>query len=139
MGRDAVAVSDRVAVDAGALLRGAAVGFVAAAVAILSWQLCDAVFDLGDSSLVFAFYLVVLAGWVAAGVVAGRRAVHAPYTHGVLAAVVSFVPIALVGLVLAAARGDEVPVVEMAFNLLVAGSAGVLGGLLAASAMMRSS
>lgn len=124
--------------EAPALVRGAGVGFVAAAVAILLWQLCDAAFDLGDdSSVVFLFYVVVLMGWVAAGFVAGRRAPDAPYTHGVLAAVASFVPIALVGIVLALARSEDVPAVEMVFNLLVAGSAGVVGGLVAGSTMMR--
>jgi hypothetical protein len=49
----------------------------------------------------------------------------------VLASVVSFVPIAIVGLVVAAARGDDIPAIEMVFNLLVAGSAGILGGLVA--------
>lgn len=127
-----------VTVHAPALVRGAAVGFVIAAASILLWQLCDAVFDLGeDSSVVFAFYLVVLAGWVTAGFVAGRRAPDAPYTHGVLAAVASFLPIAVAGVVLALARSEDVPAVEMVFNLLVAGSAGVVGGLVAGSTMMR--
>lgn len=123
----------RVHVDRRAALAGALVGFVVAAVSILLWQLCDALFDLGDSSLVFVFYLVVLVGWVAAGYVAGRRAPDAPYSHGVLASVLSFVPIAVVGLVVAAARGDDIPAIEMVFNLLVAGSAGILGGLIAGS------
>ncbi len=118
-------------VERRAVLTGAAVGFAVAAAMILLWQLCDAVFDLGDSSLVFVFYVVVLAGWVAAGVVAGRRAPAAPYTHGVLAAVASFLPLAVIGVVLALAKGDELPAVEMGFNLLVAGSAGILGGVVA--------
>jgi putative membrane protein (TIGR04086 family) len=121
----------RVHVERRAVLAGALAGFVVAAASILLWQLCDAVFDLGDSSLVFAFYVVVLVGWIAAGYVAGRRSPDAPYSHGVLASVVSFAPIAVVGLVIAAARGDDIPAVEMTFNLLVAGSAGILGGLLA--------
>jgi putative membrane protein (TIGR04086 family) len=125
-----VAVAD-VRVDRRAVLAGALVGFVVAAASILLWQLCDAVFDLGDSSLVFAFYVVVLVGWVASGFVAGRRSPDAPYSHAVLASVVSFVPIAAVGLVVAAARGDDIPAIEMVFNLLVAGSAGILGGLVA--------
>jgi putative membrane protein (TIGR04086 family) len=125
-----VAVAD-VRVDRRAVLAGALVGFVVAAASILLWQLCDAVFDLGDSSLVFVFYAVVLAGWIAAGYVAGRRSPDAPYSHAVLASVVSFVPIAAVGLVVAAARGDDIPAIEMVFNLLVAGSAGILGGLVA--------
>jgi putative membrane protein (TIGR04086 family) len=125
-----VAVAD-VRVDRRAVLAGALVGFVVAAASILLWQLCDAVFVLGDSSLVFVFYAVVLAGWIAAGYVAGRRSPDAPYSHAVLASVVSFVPIAAVGLVVAAARGDDIPAIEMVFNLLVAGSAGILGGLVA--------
>lgn len=126
-----------VALDRRALLTGAAVGFAAAGASILVWQLCDAAFDLGDSSIVFLFYAVVLAGWIAAGYVAGRRAPDAPYTHGVLAAVASFVPIAVVGLVVALAKGEDIPGVEMVFNLLVAASAGVLGGLVAGSGMIR--
>lgn len=122
-----------VQVDRRAAGAGALVGFVVAAVSILLWQLCDAVFDLGDSSLVFLFYVVVLLGWIAAGYVAGRRSPDAPYSHGVLASVLSFVPIAVVGLVVAAARGDDIPAIEMVFNLLVAGSAGILGGLVAGS------
>jgi putative membrane protein (TIGR04086 family) len=120
-----------VRLDRRSVLVGALVGFVVAAASILLWQLCDAVFDLGDSSLVFVFYVVVLAGWIASGYVAGRRSPDAPYSHGVLAAVLSFVPIAVVGLVVAAARSDDIPAIEMVFNLLVAGSAGILGGLVA--------
>ena len=121
----------RLQVDRRAVTAGALVGFVVAAASILLWQLCDAVFDLGDSSLVFLFYAVVLVGWIAAGYLAGRRSPDAPYSHGVLASVLSFAPIAVVGLVVAAARGDDIPAVEMVFNLLVAGSAGILGALVA--------
>jgi putative membrane protein (TIGR04086 family) len=120
-----------VRIERRAVFAGALVGFVVAAAAILLWQLCDAVFDLGDSSIVFLFYVVVLVGWVASGYVAGRRSPDAPYSHGVLASVLSFVPIAVVGIVVAAARGDDIPAIEMVFNLLVAGSAGILGGLVA--------
>lgn len=114
-----------------AVLRGAAVGFAVAAGVILLWNLIDALADLGDSSLVFVFYLVVIGGWVLGGRVAGRRAPDAPYTHGALAGLVSALAIAVVVVAAALARGHDVPAAAMVFHVIVATSAGIVGSLFA--------
>ncbi len=114
-----------------AVLRGAAAGFAVAALVILLWNLVDAVADLGDSSLIFVFYLVVLAGWVVGGRVAARGAPGAPYTHGALAGLVSALAIAVVVVIAAVARGQDVPAAAMVFHVIVATSAGIVGSLLA--------
>ena len=118
-------------IDRRAVGAGAAVGLAVAAVMILLWQVIDALADVEDSALVFPFYVVVVAGWFAAGVVAGRRAPDAPYSNGAVAALAAVVPVAVVGIVIAVVRSDEVPAMEMVFNAMVATCAGIGGGLLA--------
>jgi putative membrane protein (TIGR04086 family) len=117
-------------VDRGAVVAGALAGLALAVPAIVTFQVIEATADLDeDSNLVFPFFLVVVAGWVVAGAVAGRRRPDTPLTHGALAAAAGYGVVLVVGLVLALARGDELPVVEFVFNTLVAASAGVLGGI----------
>ena len=124
-------------IDRRAVGAGAVVGLVVAGVMIVLWQLVDAMADVEDSSLVFLFYVVVVAGWVAAGVVAGRRSPDAPYSNGAVAALVAVVPLAVIGIVVALVRSEDVPVVEMVFNAMVATCAGIGGGLLAGRSTIR--
>ena len=124
-------------IDRRAVGAGAVVGVVVAGVMILLWQVVDALADVEDSPVVFLFYLVVVAGWVAAGVVAGRRSPDAPYSNGAVAALVAVVPVAVIGIVIALVRSDDVPVVEMVFNAMVATCAGIGGGLLAGRSTIR--
>lgn len=83
------------------------------------------------SSLVVVLYLVLLAGLVAGGRRAGRRRPDAPLTHGALAALVTTGSLLVAVVVVRQAGGEPAPnLVAVVFNLLMSGSAGILGGLL---------
>lgn len=83
------------------------------------------------SSLVVVLYLVLLAGLVAGGRRAGRRRPDAPLTHGALAALVTTGALLATIVVVRRVAGESAPnLVAVVFNLLMAASAGILGGLL---------
>ena len=83
------------------------------------------------SSLVVVLYLVLLAGLVAGGRRAGRRRPDAPLTHGALAALATTGALLLAIVVVRRVAGESAPnLVAVVFNLLMAASAGILGGLL---------
>jgi len=124
-------VAVRPRVDRNAILYGAAVGFAIALVTLLIWEAITAAFDIDSAALDFLSFAVVVGGWVTAGWVAGRREPEAPYTHALLAALLSFVPIALFGIVFSVARGNAVRAVEMVFNAIVAACGGLAGGVIA--------
>ncbi|MCA1657039.1 MAG: hypothetical protein LC713_04925 [Actinobacteria bacterium] len=116
---------DRAAVAVGALFAA-----VVAVAAIVGAQAVKALTG-ADASL--PLYFVLLAGFVIGGTAAGRRQPQAPLTHGALAAIVGYLAV-LVGIVvirLALGRGMPDPV-SFVFNGLMAASAGILGGYLAA-------
>jgi len=83
------------------------------------------------SSLVVVLYLVLLAGLVAGGRVAGRRRPDAPLTHGALAALAATATLLAAIVLVRRVAGESAPnVVAVMFNLLMSASAGILGGLL---------
>ena len=123
--------------DRTSILTGAAVGLVIAVVTLLVWEAITAAFDVDSAVLDFASFAVVVAGWVMAGWVAGRRELTAPYTHAVLAALVAFLPVALFGIIFSIARGNDVRVPEMVFNAIVAACGGLIGGVVAERSIAR--
>ena len=54
-----------------------------------------------------------------------------------MAALVAFVPVALFGIIFSIARGNDVRVVEMVFNAIVAACGGLIGGVVAERSAAR--
>ncbi|MGH9185825.1 MAG: TIGR04086 family membrane protein [Acidimicrobiales bacterium] len=78
-----------------------------------------------------ALSAIILAGFVAGGFVAGSKRPDTPSLHGALAAVSAFLVVQLLGVVLIAARGDDLRPVAYGFNAFVAAACGTVGGLIA--------
>ena len=111
-----------------AVLAGAIVGLVVAVPTIvLSW--------LADvdprSNAAFVPFLVYLAGLVAGGWRAGRLKRDAPLSNGGVAALVAYAVLAVAASVIDVVSDRSLDVVGLTFNAFVAGSAGILGGLIA--------
>jgi peptidoglycan/LPS O-acetylase OafA/YrhL len=119
-------------VDRQAVAVGAGIGLAAGVLAIAAFQLFQVFVDVGDdSSWPLLFVPLLLLGWIFGGWVAARREPRAPYTAAILAALGSFLVIAVVASTIRVADGkgfDPFPLLTFAF---VATTAGVLGGLLA--------
>lgn len=113
---------------------GAAVGVAVTLPALVAFQLAD---PGEDSNLTFVFFAAVFAAWAAAGAVAARRRADAPFAHGLAAALVAWAVFAAVRLAVLAVRGPDpesdtpTTIVYVAFNGLVAATAGILGATLA--------
>jgi hypothetical protein len=125
-------------IDRAAVTAGAITSLTVGVLVIIAYQGVDAAVDPGkDSMLPILFSLVIVAGWVAGGVVAARRDHNAPLTSGALAALLSLVAIAFVGSVIRLASGESVAWKEIALFAIVAGTAGVLGAVVASLTTRR--
>lgn len=92
------------------------------------------------SNLVFALYLVLVAGMVAGGWVAARRGLRrAPVAHAVLAALAAYALVGGGGALLRLVAGRDIQPLALAFNGLVALAAGIAGGLLESADGLRRS
>lgn len=119
--------------DRRSIVRGAAVGVAVILPVLVAFQLLE---PGEDSNLTFVFFGLMFAGWTAAGAVAAREQPGTPFSHGVLAALAAFAVFAAVRLAVLAVRGPTetdtaTAVVYVAFNGLVAATAGILGAALA--------
>ena len=85
----------------------------------------------GGSNWVFVFYAVGLAGLAAGAWRAASRRPDAALAHGLLAALVAYGLLAAVAVVLRIVLDRGLDVVAIAFNALMAGSAGILGTMIA--------
>jgi hypothetical protein len=85
----------------------------------------------GDSNWVFAFYGLALGGLAAGGRLAAARRPDAALTHGLLAALLAYVAVVVAAVVLRLVLDRGLDVVALAFNALMAGSAGILGTMVA--------
>jgi len=116
---------DRRAIAAGAVL--------AAAVAGPAIALAQAVRSFTDTDANVALYLVLLGGLVAGGRAAALRQPRSPLTHGALAAECAYLALLAVVTAVRLALGKELAdPVSFVFNGLMAASAGISGGYLAA-------
>lgn len=112
---------------------GTAVGVAVTLPVLVAFRLAD---PGEDSNLTFVFFAAVFAAWAAAGAVAARRRPDAPFAHGLAAALAAWAVFAAVRLVVLAARGPDpesdtpTTIVYVAFNGLVAATAGILGATL---------
>ena len=113
-------------VDRSSVLAGARLGMIVAVPAIILGQVIG-------GSAVIPLYFVILGGLCAGGRLAALRQPLAPLTHGALAAIAAYVAL-VVGIVLIQlALGREMAdPVSLVFNGLMAASAGMFGGYLAA-------
>jgi hypothetical protein len=114
--------------DGRAVAAGAIVGLVVAVPTIVLSSVADV--D-PRSNAVFLPFLVYLAGLVAGGWRAGRRQPDAPLSNGGVAALAAYAVLAVAASVIRVVSDRSLDVVSLAFNALLAGSAGILGGLIA--------
>lgn len=114
--------------DGRAVVAGAVVALVVAVPTIVISSLADV--D-PRSNAVFIPFLVYLAGLVAGGWRAGRLRPEAPLSNGCVAAIAAYAVLAVVVSVIRVASDRSLDVVSLAFNGFLAGSAGILGGLIA--------
>ena len=121
--------------DGRAVVGGAIVGLAVAVPTIVVASVVDA--D-ADSNVVFLPFLIYLAGLVAGGWRAGRLRPDAPLSNGGVAAIATYAVLAVVASVIRVASDRSLDVVSLAFNAFLAGSAGILGGLIATRHRSRS-
>ena len=111
---------------------GAALALAVLAVVMVAVQVVDSSIGLErDSNLVFVFYALALGGDAAGGWLAASRRPDAALAHGLLAALAAYAVVAVfgAGLRLTVDKGPDP--VALAFNALMAASAGILGTLVA--------
>lgn len=114
-------------VDRGAVLAGARLAVFVAVPAIVLGE------ALGSAGAAIPLYLVVLGGLCAGGRLAALRQPESPLTHGALAAIAAYVTLVVAIILIQLALGREVAdPVALVFNGLMAASAGMFGGYLAA-------
>ena len=120
------------AMDWTAVRSGAALALAVALATLGAVELIDTFIGLRPgSNWVFAFYVLILAGLVAGGRHAARQRASAPVAHGLAAALAAYAVVALLAVVLRLATDRDLDPVALAFNALMAASAGIFGGLLA--------
>lgn len=114
-----------------AVRSGASVAIAVALGILILVEVIDATVGIGrGSNWVFLFYGMALAGLVAGGRAAGRQRPDAPVAHGLAAALAAFAVAAGLGTAARLLAGKDADPVALAFNALMAASAGILGGLL---------
>ena len=116
----------------GAVRAGAALSLAVILVTMVLVEVVDASVGIGrGSNWIFPFYALALVGLVAGGRLAARRRRDAPLVHGVLAVLAAYAVVAVIGLVLRVTTDRDIDPVALAFNALMAASAGILGTVLA--------
>lgn len=117
-------------VDRSAVLAGARLAVMVAVPAIVLGQALESA---AGGNAVIPLYLVILGGLCAGGRLAALRQPESPLTHGALAAIAAYVSLIVVIVLIQLALGREVAdPVSQVFNGLMAASAGMFGGYLAA-------
>lgn len=126
-----MAVAERT-LDVRAIAFGAVVAMgVAVPAALIGKVVSDSMGDEEPSNIVFLFFAIVLAGFVAGGFAAATRASHAPFSNGALAALTAYALVQGIALAFILLDGETVKWGQIVFNGLVANGSGMLGGLLA--------
>jgi len=117
--------------DRRTVARGAAATLVLAVpAAIASSLLAD--HQPSPHAVLSALSLVLLVGFAIGGFVAGSESADLPAKHAAAAALVAFVIVQAFGILARATRGATINVVRIAATGMLAVSAGLIGGLLAA-------
>jgi hypothetical protein len=120
------------------VVRGAASALVLATPAAVASSLL-AGGDQDHGGLLSALSFVVLVAFVFGGFVAGMESHQLPAKHGAAAAGLAFVVVQLLGAFSRVTRGDDLSPVRIVLGALLAASAGIIGGLLAARRQGRPS
>jgi len=113
--------------------RAVRLGAIAALTLALPAGLIGAVVVNDDSNNgVFVFFVLIMAGMLVGGFVAGSKRPDAPLMHGAVAAVVAYAVAQALTLIVRLLDGSDLrsPVVYV-FNTLLMASLGVVGGLVA--------
>ncbi|MFP5317016.1 MAG: hypothetical protein ACLGI2_01835 [Acidimicrobiia bacterium] len=119
-------------IDWRAVGAGAALALAVMVSTMVAVEVVDATVGINPgSNWVFLFYLVALGGLAAGGRLAARRRPDAPLAHGLLAALAAYAAVAGLGIVLRLTVDRGPDPVALAFNALMAASAGILGTLVA--------
>lgn len=119
-------------IDWRAVLAGASLGLGVLAVTIAGFELVDRAAGIGwRSNWVFAFYGLAFAGLAGGAHLAARRRPDAGLAHGLLAALTAYAVVAVLSVGVGAAVGAAADPVAIAFNAMMAASAGTLGTLVA--------
>lgn len=117
-------------VDRSSVLAGARLAMIVAVPAIVLGQALESA---AGGNAVILLYLVILGGLCAGGRLAALRQPLAPLTHGALAAIAAYAALVAGIILIQLALGREVAdPVSLVFNGLMAASAGMFGGYLAA-------
>ena len=107
-------------------------GAIVALLVIVPTSVITSVADVDtDTNAVFIPLLVYVAGLVAGGWRAGRLRPDAPLSNGGVAAIVAYAAYAVAISVIRLVSDRALDVVSLAFNAFLAGSAGILGALIA--------
>lgn len=115
-----------------AVISGASLALAVIALTMVLVEVVDVTIGIPTgSNWVFLFYLLALGGLAAGGRAAARRRPDAPLAHGLLAALLAYAAVAAFGLVMRVTVDRGPDPVALAFNALMAASAGILGTLLA--------
>jgi len=125
-----MAVAVKVEVDRSAVAAGAVVGASVGAVAVVLGQVIS---SLTDVEAGLPLYFVLLGGLGTGGWVAARRQARTPLTHGALAAIAGLLIVVVVVVAVRLALGrEQANPISLVFHLLMASSAGIFGGYVAA-------
>ena len=117
-------------VNRNAVVAGARLAVMVAVPAIILGQALESA---AGGNAVIPLYLVILGGLCAGGRLAALRRPESPLTHGALAALAAYVALIVAIVLIQLALGREVAdPVSLVFNGLMAASAGMFGGYLAA-------
>lgn len=80
-----------------------------------------------QSNWVFLALLAIVVAYLLGGALAGVRALDAPFLNGAAATFCAFALVQTVGIVVRLARGDDISIVGIVFNALLAASFGTVG------------
>ncbi len=116
------------ALDLAAIRAGAIVCLaIAAPAALIQSILADEDAGRNQSNWVLVALLAIVVAYLVGGAVAGKRAFDTPFIHGATATMAAFAIVQVIGGIGRIARGDGLSPVALVFNLLLAGSIGVVG------------
>ncbi|HRW37696.1 MAG: TIGR04086 family membrane protein [Acidimicrobiales bacterium] len=114
-----------------AILRGAAYGNLLALPGALANSALSGRDDVSDGLVALTFLVVVL-GFLVAGIAAGANAPSEPARHGAIAGLVAFVPVELIAIAGRLDRGDPVRPVGIVLLALLAACVGTAGAQIGA-------
>ena len=80
-----------------------------------------------QSNWVYLALVAIIAAYLLGGAKAGQRALEAPFLNGAVAAFGAFAVVQLIGIIVRVARGDDITLVALVFNALLAASIGTVG------------